>query len=243
SKMFALWYLSLAVDELRKRFGWTFFDIFYKTNKTDTHALDNKPANDATPNPVEPAKPSVSKPTPTVAPKVAPTPAPAPAPKPAPAPAPAPVVKPEPPKPAPVVEPPKPAPVAKPEPPKPAPVVEPPKPAPVVEPPKPAPVVEPPKPAPVVEPPKPAPVVEPPKPFTAPIAPMTPIDTMDKKLMETSKPQENGENLRNNIKNATMDFLSGEANNQSSTNRRSLFSSQKILLSGENGIQSMALLN
>ncbi|KAM7355292.1 arginine kinase 1 [Cochliomyia hominivorax] len=180
--MFALWYLSLAVDELRKRFGWTFLDIFYKTNKTDTKAIDNKPS---TSKAAESAQPS--KPAPAPTPKVAPAPKPAPAP----APAPAPVVKPQTP---------------------PAP-----KPAPVVEPPKPAPVVEPPKPAPVVEPPKPK--VEPivPKPAPAPVTPPKPAepkfnDVMDKKLAEISKAKENGEQLKNNLKNATMDFLSGESN-------------------------------
>lgn len=43
--MFALWYLTFAIDEMRKRYGWTFLDIFYPKTKTVTpnNVLDNKP--------------------------------------------------------------------------------------------------------------------------------------------------------------------------------------------------------
>ncbi|KMY98550.1 arginine kinase isoform X1 [Drosophila simulans] len=121
--MFALWYLTFAVDEIRKRLAWLF-----SSNKPAAPALDNKPANPA------PAKES------------APAPAPAPAPKPAVVPAP----KPDPPKPAPAVAKPTPVPVpaTAPAPPKeePAPKPKPePVPAPVVAPPKPTPPPPPPK--------------------------------------------------------------------------------------------------
>ncbi|EDV41261.1 uncharacterized protein Dana_GF23510, isoform A [Drosophila ananassae] len=125
--MFALWYLTFAVDEIRKRLAWLF-----SSNKPAAPALDNKPADPApakvpTPAPAppkesppakEPApaakpapKPEPSKPAPVVAkPSSPPTPPKeeAPAPKPAPQPTPAPVVAP--PKPA---TPPKPASPAK----------------------------------------------------------------------------------------------------------------------------------
>ncbi|XP_033161816.1 arginine kinase isoform X1 [Drosophila mauritiana] len=115
--MFALWYLTFAVDEIRKRLAWLF-----SSNKPAAPALDNKPANPA------PGKES------------APAPASAPAPKPAAVPAP----KPDPPKPAPAVAKPTPVPVpaTAPAPPKeePAPKPKPePVPAPVVAPPKPTP--------------------------------------------------------------------------------------------------------
>ncbi|XP_020816579.1 arginine kinase isoform X1 [Drosophila serrata] len=120
--MFALWYLTFAVDEIRKRLAWLF-----NSNKPAAPALDDKPANPA------PAK------VPAPAPAPAKDSPPAPAPKPAAA-APAPV-----PKPAPVVTP-APAPVPpKEEAPAPKPKTEPaPAPAPVVAPPKPTP---PPKPS------------------------------------------------------------------------------------------------
>ena len=116
--MFALWYLTFAVDEIRKRLAWLF-----SSNKPAAPALDNKPANPA------PAKES------------APARAPAPAPKPAVVP---PAPKPDPPKPAPAVAKPTPVPVpaTAPAPPKeePAPKPKPePVPAPVVAPPKPTP--------------------------------------------------------------------------------------------------------
>eukprot|EP00099_Drosophila_melanogaster_P027412 NP_729446.1 arginine kinase, isoform A [Drosophila melanogaster] len=116
--MFALWYLTFAVDEIRKRLAWLF-----SSNKPAAPALDNKPANPA------PAKES------------APAPAPAPTPKPAVVP---PAPKPDPPKPAPAVAKPTPVPVpaTAPAPPKeePAPKPKPePVPSPVVAPPKPTP--------------------------------------------------------------------------------------------------------
>ncbi|XP_061388171.1 uncharacterized protein LOC133323229, partial [Musca vetustissima] len=245
--MFALWYLSLAVDEMRKRFGWTFFDIFYtsnKTVKTPNKALDNKPANSSTSTTTtnKPSEASSSKAPEPAKPKpveVKPAPAPA-APKPAevkPAPAPAP------PKPVEVkpVAPAHPKPVEV----KPTPAPEPPKPVEVKpEPPKPAEVkpTPPPAPAPVVPQP---PSVSPPKqaPFQTPLAPITPIedkmpvpiavpnppanadlkttengtaqDVMDKKLQESAALKENGENIKNNAKNATADFLSGESKSPS----------------------------
>ncbi|XP_017071800.1 arginine kinase isoform X1 [Drosophila eugracilis] len=120
--MFALWYLTFAVDEIRKRLAWLF-----SSNKPAAPALDNKPANpppvkESAPAPapkpaaVPAAKPEPPKPAPVVA-KPAPVPVPAPAPAPAPVPpkeeAPAPKPKPEP-VPAPVVAPPKPTPPPKP---------------------------------------------------------------------------------------------------------------------------------
>ncbi|XP_016957793.1 arginine kinase isoform X1 [Drosophila biarmipes] len=107
--MFALWYLTFAVDEIRKRLAWLF-----SSNKPAAPALDDKPANPAkepasapAPKPAavpapkpEPPKPApvVAKPTPVPVPAAAPVPpkeeAPAPAPKPKPNPVPAPVVAP-----------------------------------------------------------------------------------------------------------------------------------------------------
>ncbi|XP_037722244.1 arginine kinase isoform X1 [Drosophila subpulchrella] len=107
--MFALWYLTFAVDEIRKRLAWLF-----SSNKPAAPALDDKPANPAkesapapAPKPAvvpapkpEPPKPApvVAKPTPVPVPAAAPVPpkqeAPAPAPKPIPESVPAPVVAP-----------------------------------------------------------------------------------------------------------------------------------------------------
>ncbi|XP_001354162.1 arginine kinase isoform X1 [Drosophila pseudoobscura] len=116
--MFALWYLTFAVDEIRKRLAWLF-----SSNKPATPALDNKPANpapapapapakqpapapkpEAVPapksDPPKPAVPVVTKPTTVSAPAPAPAPAPVPpkvappAPKPELTPAPVPVVAP-----------------------------------------------------------------------------------------------------------------------------------------------------
>ncbi|EDW40808.1 arginine kinase isoform X1 [Drosophila sechellia] len=113
--MFALWYLTFAVDEIRKRLAWLF-----SSNKPAAPALDNKPANPA------PAKESAPAPAPAPKPAVVPAPKPDP-PKPAPA-----VVKPTPvPVPATAPAPPKEEPAPKPKPePVPAPVVAPPKPTP-----------------------------------------------------------------------------------------------------------------
>ncbi|XP_070853164.1 arginine kinase 1 isoform X1 [Drosophila suzukii] len=114
--MFALWYLTFAVDEIRKRLAWLF-----SSNKPAAPALDDKPANPAkesapapAPKPAvvpapkpEPSKPApvVAKPTPVPVPAAAPVPpkqeAPAPAPKPIPEPVPAPVVAPPKPTPSP----------------------------------------------------------------------------------------------------------------------------------------------
>ncbi|XP_060660473.1 arginine kinase 1 isoform X1 [Drosophila nasuta] len=152
--MFALWYLTFAVDEIRKRLAWLF-----GPKKPAQQALDNKPAvaapspapapapqpaakpntPPATPSkpaaaPVSPPKPStptppaVTKPAPAAP---APVPTPVVAPKPAPAPAPAPVQVPTPapaPAPVPVVAPkttPAPTPVVVAPTPAPAPVVAP----------------------------------------------------------------------------------------------------------------------
>nr|XP_016934141.1 arginine kinase isoform X1 [Drosophila suzukii] len=107
--MFALWYLTFAVDEIRKRLAW-----FFSSNKPAAPALDDKPANppkESAPAPApkpavvpapkpEPPKPApvVAKPTPVPVPAAAPVPpkqeAPAPAPKPIPESVPAPVVAP-----------------------------------------------------------------------------------------------------------------------------------------------------
>ncbi|XP_068150868.1 arginine kinase 1 isoform X3 [Drosophila tropicalis] len=95
--MFALWYLTFAVDEIRKRLAWLF-----NSNKPAAPALDNKPAN-----------PTV----PAAAPCPAPAPTPTPAAKPAAPPTPAPVVapvKPSAPTPAPAPAPAKPTPVVAP---------------------------------------------------------------------------------------------------------------------------------
>ncbi|XP_017121774.1 arginine kinase isoform X1 [Drosophila elegans] len=117
--MFALWYLTFAVDEIRKRLAWLF-----SSNKPAAQALDNKPANptpakESAPAPVpKPAAvpaptPEPPKPAPVVAPKPTPVPVPAPAPVPPKEEAPAPKPKAEP-APAPVVTPPKPTLPAKP---------------------------------------------------------------------------------------------------------------------------------
>ncbi|EDW68614.1 arginine kinase 1 isoform X1 [Drosophila virilis] len=85
--MFALWYLTFAVDEIRKRLAWLF-----SSNKPAQPALENKPTPAAAPTPA---------PAPAPAPVPAPTAKPSPAAtsfKPAAAPAAAPS-KPEPPKP------------------------------------------------------------------------------------------------------------------------------------------------
>ncbi|XP_030560737.1 arginine kinase isoform X1 [Drosophila novamexicana] len=117
--MFALWYLTFAVDEIRKRLAWLF-----SSNKPAQPALENKPTPAAAPTPApapapapaptakpspaatslkpaaapaavpskpEPPKPATPAPpaAPAVAPVVAPKPTPAPS-VPAPAPAPAP---------------------------------------------------------------------------------------------------------------------------------------------------------
>ncbi|XP_055847023.1 arginine kinase 1 isoform X1 [Episyrphus balteatus] len=78
--MFALWYLSLALDEIRKRLGWTsIFDIF-KSNKIATdRAIEQKPEPIKVPTP---KTPEPAKPAPVVQPEAKPTPPPKPAPKP-----------------------------------------------------------------------------------------------------------------------------------------------------------------
>ncbi|XP_034480968.1 alpha carbonic anhydrase 8-like isoform X3 [Drosophila innubila] len=107
--MFALWYLTFAVDEIRKRLAWLF-----GPKKPAQPAIDNKATPAAAPTPapksnsppapkpaaapVSPPKPAT--PTPPVVTKpapAAPTPTPTPvvAPKPAPAPTPTPVVAPK----------------------------------------------------------------------------------------------------------------------------------------------------
>ncbi|XP_023161194.2 arginine kinase isoform X1 [Drosophila hydei] len=97
--MFALWYLTFAVDEIRKRLAW----LFSSNKPAPQKALDNKPAPAVAPTPAPtvkpspaaaPAKPSLPEPSPKpVAAPVAEPPKPVTPPKPAvvqPAPAPVP---------------------------------------------------------------------------------------------------------------------------------------------------------
>ncbi|XP_017842902.1 arginine kinase isoform X1 [Drosophila busckii] len=65
--MFALWYLTFAVDEIRKRLAW----LFGGTKKPVAPAIENKPAPAVAPVPTpKPAPPAVVKPTPAPAPVV-----------------------------------------------------------------------------------------------------------------------------------------------------------------------------
>ncbi|XP_064543668.1 arginine kinase 1 isoform X1 [Drosophila montana] len=101
--MFALWYLTFAVDEIRKRLAWLF-----SSNKPAQPALENKPTPAAAPTPAPAPAPAPAAQPPTAKPSP-----PAPSLKPAAAPAAAAPSKPEAPKPAtpapPAVAPPAPA--------------------------------------------------------------------------------------------------------------------------------------
>ncbi|XP_055384317.1 uncharacterized protein LOC129613981 [Condylostylus longicornis] len=148
--MFGLWYLSLAIDELRKYLGLSsIFDYFKGTKTASNKAIEDKKPSTDNKNQVPQTKPVLK-------------PAPEP-PKPVVEP-PKPVLKPAPEPPKPVVEPPRPAPAP------PKPIVEPPRPAP--EPPKP--IVEPPRPAPEPPKPSPVPITPPPQKSSSPPKPSTP---------------------------------------------------------------------
>ncbi|KRF99229.1 uncharacterized protein Dwil_GK23865 [Drosophila willistoni] len=112
--MFALWYLTFAVDEIRKRLAWLF-----NSNKPAAPALDNKPANPPVPAaaPAPASKPVAAPSSPSPKPVPASAPAPTPAAKPATLPTPAPAVAP--------VKPSAPTPASAPAPVKPSPVVAP----------------------------------------------------------------------------------------------------------------------
>lgn len=200
--MFALWYLTFAIDEMRKRYGWTFLDIFYPKTKTvpPNNVLDNKPTVVAPKVPEPAAKPAATTVTVTLKPTNKPTPT-----------TPASVTSPTPQKssslptqqPA-ATKPEVPAPLAKPSPQLPTPVT------------------------PVSAPVLPAASTTPANTPTTPLAPFAPKksnpllengdaslkDALDKKLMQAS---DTVETVKNDLKNATANFLTGESSAPSPT--------------------------
>ncbi|KAL9901739.1 uncharacterized protein ACN2A1_003428 isoform 1-T1 [Glossina fuscipes fuscipes] len=202
SKMFALWYLTFAIDEMRKRYGWTFLDIFYPKTKTvpPNNVLDNKPTVVAPKVPEPAAKPATTTVTVTLKPTNKPTPT-----------TPASVTSPTPQKPSSLptqqptaTKPEIPAPLAKPSPELPTPVT------------------------PVSAPVLPVASTIPANTPATPLAPFAPKksnpflengdaslkDALDKKLMQAS---DTVETVKNDLKNATANFLSGESSAPSPT--------------------------
>ncbi|XP_037879520.1 arginine kinase isoform X1 [Glossina fuscipes] len=200
--MFALWYLTFAIDEMRKRYGWTFLDIFYPKTKTvpPNNVLDNKPTVVAPKVPEPAAKPATTTVTVTLKPTNKPTPT-----------TPASVTSPTPQKPSSLptqqptaTKPEIPAPLAKPSPELPTPVT------------------------PVSAPVLPVASTIPANTPATPLAPFAPKksnpflengdaslkDALDKKLMQAS---DTVETVKNDLKNATANFLSGESSAPSPT--------------------------
>ncbi|KAL9907238.1 arginine kinase 1 isoform 1-T2 [Glossina fuscipes fuscipes] len=200
--MFALWYLTFAIDEMRKRYGWTFLDIFYPKTKTvpPNNVLDNKPTVVAPKVPEPAAKPATTTVTVTLKPTNKPTPT-----------TPASVTSPTPQKPSSLptqqptaTKPEIPAPLAKPSPELPTPVT------------------------PVSAPVLPVASTTPANTPATPLAPFAPKksnpflengdaslkDALDKKLMQAS---DTVETVKNDLKNATANFLSGESSAPSPT--------------------------